>query len=317
MLYHRWILTDHLGSASVVLEAHPLEPQRPQGRAERETVHAPFGALHQDEGAAGTDTEVFAGHPREPATGLHYMQARWQNPTTGSFLSVDPVVGDAFDPGSLNAYSYVGNNPVHYIDPTGLREEEGGVPVFFRFSFGSGHSHRSRFPPQTSRQTYTVPLAVASAEPSIENEDLSQGIQLAQSDSQGYEGRPDLPVESPIFSPLDLIGLGWGLARAGAARVAGRIAGREAAEAGGRQAATAFGRSVEGLKDTISTGRGPWKLFTAHAEPATGRAFRGGTSIEEVFVNQETGERLVRHTIVRAGEVLHETFRPYAKFGLE
>lgn len=29
----------------------------------------------------------------------------------------------------------------------------------------------------------------------------------------------------------------------------------------------------------------------------------------------QTGERMVRHRIVRGGETLHETFRPYAKFG--
>src|SRR5262245_1556678 len=70
--------------------------------------------------AEGTDTEVFAGHPREPATNLHYMQARWQNPTTGSFLSVDPLVPDEGDPQAFNGYSYARNNPQRYVDPTGM-----------------------------------------------------------------------------------------------------------------------------------------------------------------------------------------------------
>jgi hypothetical protein len=48
---------------------------------------------------------------------------------------------------------------------------------------------------------------------------------------------------------------------------------------------------------------------------ATGRAYRGGTSIEEVFKNAETGEQIIRHTITRGGEILHETFRTYSKFG--
>ena len=39
--------------------------------------------------------------------------------------------------------------------------------------------------------------------------------------------------------------------------------------------------------------------------------------MEEIFVNQDTGERLVRHTIFKDGEILHETFRPFAKFGSE
>jgi len=47
------------------------------------------------------------------------MQARWQNPTTGSFLSVDPLVGNAADPQSYNGYSYARSNPLSYTDPTG------------------------------------------------------------------------------------------------------------------------------------------------------------------------------------------------------
>lgn len=89
-------------------------------------------------------------------------------------------------------------------------------------------------------------------------------------------------------------------------------AGVEAAEA-----TTSFGRSIQSLKEALSTGEGQWQRISAHAEEATGRAFRGGTSIEEVFENTESGEEIVRHTIVRGEELLHETFRPYAKFGLE
>jgi RHS repeat-associated protein len=111
VIYRRWILSDPLGSATVVLEA--------DGRAERETVYAPFGAIHHDVGAEGTDTETYAGHPREPATGLHYMNARWQSPTTGSFLSVDPLVGAVADLRAHNGYSYAAGNPATLTDPSG------------------------------------------------------------------------------------------------------------------------------------------------------------------------------------------------------
>lgn len=86
-----------------------------------------------------------------------------------------------------------------------------------------------------------------------------------------------------------------------------------------RQASTAFGKAVEGVRQSLSGGGGPWSRLTAHAESATSESKRlqGATSIEEVFVQSETGQRVIRHTIVRGGEVLHETFRPYAKFGAE
>jgi hypothetical protein len=79
-------------------------------------------------------------------------------------------------------------------------------------------------------------------------------------------------------------------------------------------ATTAFGRSVQSLKNVINTGKGPWRRLTVHAEGATGRAYKDATSIEEVFRHTETGERIIRHTIVRGEEILHETFRTYSKF---
>ncbi|MEQ1661859.1 MAG: RHS repeat-associated core domain-containing protein [Thiobacillus sp.] len=54
---------------------------------------------------------------REPdATGLVYYRARYYDPTTGRFISRDPIGLD----GGLNQYAYVGNNPVNFTDPEGL-----------------------------------------------------------------------------------------------------------------------------------------------------------------------------------------------------
>ena len=47
------------------------------------------------------------------------MQARWYDPGSGGFLSVDPVVRSIGNPQSANAYSYIENNPVNGVDPTG------------------------------------------------------------------------------------------------------------------------------------------------------------------------------------------------------
>ena len=62
--------------------------------------------------------------------------ARWMDPTTGTFLSVDPVVPAYDDPQSLNAYAYARNNPITLDDPTGMCPSEcwygyvpDGVPV--------------------------------------------------------------------------------------------------------------------------------------------------------------------------------------------
>jgi hypothetical protein len=50
-------------------------------------------------------------------TGLYYDRARYLDPTLGRFISEDPLgLG-----GGLNAYAFVGNDPVNGWDPSGMR----------------------------------------------------------------------------------------------------------------------------------------------------------------------------------------------------
>ena len=62
------------------------------------------------------------------ATGLVYFNARYYDPTLGRFLSEDPSRK------GTSWYSYCGNNPLTYTDPTGRREIIGedphGRPVY-------------------------------------------------------------------------------------------------------------------------------------------------------------------------------------------
>jgi hypothetical protein len=45
--------------------------------------------------------------------------ARWYSPTVGRFLTEDTVLGDLGNTQSLNRYSYVMNNPINMVDPSG------------------------------------------------------------------------------------------------------------------------------------------------------------------------------------------------------
>jgi RHS repeat-associated protein len=54
-----------------------------------------------------------------PDSGLYYMRARYYYPVLGRFTSRDPYVGNIYDPLTLNRYTYVENNPVNKIDPSG------------------------------------------------------------------------------------------------------------------------------------------------------------------------------------------------------
>jgi len=52
-------------------------------------------------------------------TGLTYLNARYYDPVLGRFLSPDPVL-KPLDPRTLDPYRYADNNPVMFVDPTGL-----------------------------------------------------------------------------------------------------------------------------------------------------------------------------------------------------
>ena len=65
----------------------------------------------------------YTGHQQLDGVRLIHMNGRVQNPIWGRMLSPDPLVGDLSLPQSLNPYSYVYNNPMSYVDPTGLDAE--------------------------------------------------------------------------------------------------------------------------------------------------------------------------------------------------
>ena len=52
----------------------------------------------------------------DATTGLYYFNARWYDAETGRFISEDPARDQS------NWYIYVSNNPLKFIDPTGMRE---------------------------------------------------------------------------------------------------------------------------------------------------------------------------------------------------
>jgi len=51
--------------------------------------------------------------------GIYHFNARFYSPKLGRFLSADTITPSG--PQGLNRYSYVGNNPVNFNDPTGHR----------------------------------------------------------------------------------------------------------------------------------------------------------------------------------------------------
>ncbi|USG64649.1 hypothetical protein NDK47_21275 [Brevibacillus ruminantium] len=59
-------------------------------------------------------------------TGFYYLRARYYDPTVGRFISEDTYKGQVDNPLSLNRYTYVSNNPLRFIDPSGHVNENAG-----------------------------------------------------------------------------------------------------------------------------------------------------------------------------------------------
>ncbi|NJP42545.1 RHS repeat-associated core domain-containing protein [Actinacidiphila epipremni] len=78
----------------------------------------PFGQDRGPAPATWAGTRGFLGGTKDTATGLTHLGARDYDPTTGRFLSVDPLLAST-DPQSLAGYTYSNNNPLTYSDPTG------------------------------------------------------------------------------------------------------------------------------------------------------------------------------------------------------
>jgi RHS repeat-associated protein len=69
-----------------------------------------------------TQNYKFTSKERDIESGLDYFGARHYASTLGRYLSPDPLNASAHvaDPQSWNRYAYVLNNPLRYVDPTGM-----------------------------------------------------------------------------------------------------------------------------------------------------------------------------------------------------
>jgi RHS repeat-associated protein len=83
----------------------------------RPTIRDPNGAEIAE--SAFANPYLFTGRAYDAETGLFYYRARYYDFATGRFLQPDPT---GYTDG-LNLYSYCGNNPFNFLDPSGLCKE--------------------------------------------------------------------------------------------------------------------------------------------------------------------------------------------------
>ncbi len=105
-VYH----TDGLGSVRAITDAN--------GNLIQTYQTDEFGVPTSSQGTSSQPFQ-YTGQQVDPS-GLVHLRARMYDPSTGRFLSRDPLLGSLAAPLSLNAFSYVLNNPVALIDPSGF-----------------------------------------------------------------------------------------------------------------------------------------------------------------------------------------------------
>lgn len=98
---------DHLGGTDGVTDT--------SGNVVENTKYYPFGEIRE----GGQEKYAYTGKEKDSLTDWYYYEARYYNPEFVHFTQADQVERDIYDPQNLNRYSYVQNNPIVYIDPTG------------------------------------------------------------------------------------------------------------------------------------------------------------------------------------------------------
>ena len=121
-------------------------------------TYDPYGNVVSTSGSL-TSPFGYSGQYTDGESGLIYLRARYYQPSTGSFLTVDPAVAVTRHP-----YQYAAGNPLRFTDPTGRDLCETSITG----CSGSGSSG-SPPPPSSGAQFLDVgnggPLGIAYAEP--------------------------------------------------------------------------------------------------------------------------------------------------------
>jgi RHS repeat-associated protein len=98
---------------------------------------------------------LYSGEYWDNTTSLQYLRARWYDPSIGRFISEDTFKGENKNPLSLNLYTYVENNPLTHIDPSGHNKTQRAIGPPSSAGFQTGGKSGSSSGGTTTYQTYT------------------------------------------------------------------------------------------------------------------------------------------------------------------
>jgi RHS repeat-associated protein len=114
-----YYVKDRLGSVTDVVDA--------QGNPQGQLDYGPYG---DEQTATGTVSDKrYAGMQHLPQVGLYATHYRFYDANSARWLNRDPIAEN----GGINPYTYVGGNPLSFVDPLGL---EAGIAIWQPVGWG-------------------------------------------------------------------------------------------------------------------------------------------------------------------------------------
>ncbi len=113
----QYIMDGH-GSVTALAESRVSEDGAVVSGITDTYMYDAYGNLLKQTGTTENDY-LYTGEQYNALTGLYYLRARYMNPETGTFTSMDTYAGTLDNPVSLHKYLYANANPVMYTDPSG------------------------------------------------------------------------------------------------------------------------------------------------------------------------------------------------------
>jgi RHS repeat-associated protein len=105
----KFLIGDHLGSTSIVVNA--------SGVVINQTQYKAWGETRYTSGTEQTKYQYTGQYSYVSDFGLHFYNARWYDSSLSRFAQADTIIPAGMH--GLDRYAYVNNAPLNFIDPTG------------------------------------------------------------------------------------------------------------------------------------------------------------------------------------------------------
>ncbi|WP_188270931.1 MULTISPECIES: polymorphic toxin-type HINT domain-containing protein [unclassified Streptomyces] len=130
-----FLASDHHGTGELAIDATT--------GAVAQRRFDPFGLERGQATGVWPGEKGFVGGTADPSTRLTHLGAREYDPSTGRFISADPLI-DFSQPHQMNGYNYANNSPVTQSDPSGLMSDDCWI---------GGHAHCTNGQPDSAAPT--------------------------------------------------------------------------------------------------------------------------------------------------------------------